>query len=207
LASKEFKMRLFATVFLIFILVGCTENPQVSNLRKSLAKVDSVDSVISLLPLDSINSVRIRLNEAKDEVRWLGADSSVSFIREDAEIINELSKASRWLKDAPNRINGMNSEILRCKLQIEGLINVIESGATIDANGDTIDDAYLTENVKREIAAVNNLLSHYQETVTYVTKGLECDRDGWEAIDSLLTVKRAMWARGIAGEDTNSDEK
>ena len=122
-------MRLFAIVFSIFILVGCAENPQVSSLRKGLARVDSVDSVIKLLPLDSINSVRSRLNDAKDEVRWLGADSSVSFIREDAEIINELSKASRWLKDAPNRINGMNSEILRCKSQIKGLINVIESGA------------------------------------------------------------------------------
>ena len=207
LDSKEFKMRVFATVFSIFIVVGCSKNPQVSNLRTSLARVDSVNSVISLLPLDSINSVRFRLNEAKDEVRWLGADSSVSFIREDAEIINELSKASRWLKDAPNRIKGMNSEILRCKSQIEGLIHVIESGATIDAKGDTIDDAYLTENVKREIEAVNNLLIHYRETVTYVTKGLECDKDGWEAIDSLLTTKRAMWARGIAGEDTNSNEE
>lgn len=199
-------MRL-AAIFTLLLLVGCTENPQVQSLKESLKRVDSVEAKVAELPLDSIQSVKARLGEAKEEVRWLGADTTVSFIREDAQVINELSKASRWLKDTPKRIKGMASEASRCRSQIQGLISVIEQGATLDAKGDTIDAEYLAENIKREIEAVDNLVKYYEETVEYVNKGLECDKNGWNSVDSLITAKRAMWARGIAGEDSNSEEK
>lgn len=194
-------------VIAAFVIVGCSENPQVASLRESLARVDSVGAIISEMPLDSVVSVQKKLSEAKDEIKWLGADSSVTFIREDAAVINELSKASRWLKDSPARIVGMSSEVERCVNQIEGLIVVIESGATIDAKGDTIDAEYLSENVAREIEAVENLVEYFNESDKYMRLGLESDRDSWDAIDSLLTAKRALWARGIAGEDLNSEEK
>ena len=38
--------------------------------------------------------------------------------------------------------------------QITGLIEAIDSGANIDANGDTITDDYISENATREIDAI-----------------------------------------------------
>ena len=58
--------------------------------------------------------------------------------------------------------------------QIEGLLNVIDSGATIDANGDTITQEYINENASREIKAVEKLQTKcmtYQNTTS--TLGLK----------------------------------
>ena len=41
--------------------------------------------------------------------------------------------------------------------QISGLIAIIETNATNDANGDTINDAYINENAARELEAVESL--------------------------------------------------
>lgn len=199
-----------AYLIIILLLVGCAEDSQVASLREGLARVDSVGVEIAGLPADSIERIRTRLNDAISEVQWLGADSNVTFIREDSYVINELSKARRWLKDAPARIGGMNGEVERCRTQIGGLIAVIESGATIDAKGDTIDADYISENVRLELEAVESLKGYLEESQNYIRLGLETDRDNWVAIDSLLTAKKAMWARGVAGaegEDLNSDEK
>ena len=48
-------------------------------------------------------------------------------------------------------LNGASS---KCIDQITGLIEVIDSGANIDANGDTITEDYISENATREIDAV-----------------------------------------------------
>ena len=170
-------------------------------------RVDSVQAVVTELPLDSIETVRGILKEAKDDILWMGADTTIQFVREDAMIINDVSKASRWLKDALSRITGMAKEADRCRSQINGLISVIESEATIDAQGDTIDADYIAENVKREIEAVEKLVNYLNESEKYINLGLECQKNSWDAIDSLLGAKRAMWARAIAGENSNLEEK
>jgi hypothetical protein len=113
-------------------------------------------------------------------------------------VIEELSKGIRYLKDSPNRFAGIFQEIERCKTQVTGLIDVIESGAELDALGDSIDDIYIKRNVEIELDAVLKLEDVVTETLRLARLGLETDFSSREAIDSLLEVKRGQWARGIA---------
>ena len=201
LDSTKFKMRLITALTSIVVLVGCVvENPNKLILEKALLDADSISLLISEFPADSIFSVRKRLNAAKDEVQWLGAEVDVEFVRADAPIIGKLSTASRYLKDAPQRLSGLKKESERCIYQINGLIEIIVSGATNDSKGDTINDAYITENTSREIEAVKLLEEAYTETERLFRLGLKADAEHWASIDSLITDKRGEWARSIAEE-------
>lgn len=194
-------MRLLTALTSIVLLVGCVvENPNKVLLEKALMDADSISLLISGFPADSIFSVRERLNAAKEEVQWLGAEVEVEFVRADAPIIGKLSTASRYLKDAPQRLGGLKKESERCIHQIDGLIEILVSGATNDAEGDTINDAYITENSSREIEAVKLLEDAYAETERLFRLGLEADAEHWASIDSLITEKIGVWARSIAEE-------
>ncbi|MBM71188.1 MAG: hypothetical protein CL847_00190 [Crocinitomicaceae bacterium] len=194
-------MRFITALTSIVVLVGCVvENPNKLILEKALVDADSISLLISEFPADSIFSVRERLNAAKDEVQWLGAEVDVEFVRADAPIIGKLSTASRYLKDAPQRLSGLKKESERCIYQINGLIEIIVSGATNDSKGDTINDAYITENTSREIEAVKLLEEAYTETERLFRLGLKADAEHWASIDSLITDKRGEWARSIAEE-------
>jgi hypothetical protein len=194
-----------SSIFLIcvassFVLVpiGCGENKTQIELKKAIERIEIISKKLGELPLDSISSVRIRLSEAKDDLQWLGIDSNVVFVRSDSKVIEELSKASRYLKDTPNRLRGLLNEIGRCRIQLSGLGEAIVSGADIDSLGDTINGAYIKHNARVEIEAVEKLESVLDETLRLIRLGLETDSAGWSAIDSLLLAKKGQWARGIS---------
>jgi len=192
-------MRFITYSIVLFFLVGCVdENPNKQLLQAALSNAKDVQKSVEAFDMDSIISVRERLNAAKEDVRWLGVEASVEFVRSDAPIIGKLSEASRYLKDAPQRFNSLTKESSRCISQIEGLLNVIESGATIDAKGDTITQEYINENASREIKAVENLQEVYDLSKHYFSFGLETDVKNWPLIDSLITSKKGVWARSIA---------
>jgi hypothetical protein len=179
-------------------LSGCSDHKTELSLHAAFTELESLEELVREAPLDSINSVRDWLLEAKKDLVWLGSDSNVVFVRSDAMVIEELSKANRYLKDSPNRFAGIFQEIERCKTQVTGLIDVIESGAELDALGDSIDDIYIKRNVEIELDAVLKLEDVVTETLRLARLGLETDFSSREAIDSLLEVKRGQWARGIA---------
>lgn len=194
-------MRFIAHIITLFLLVGCvSENPNKQPLQAALSNAKDIQQSIESFDMDSIISVRERLNTAKEDVRWLGVEASVEFVRSDASIIGKLSEASRYLKDAPQRFNSLTKESSRCISQIEGLLNVIDSGATIDAKGDTITQEYINENASREIKAVEKLQEVYDLSEHYFNLGLETDIKNWPSIDSLITAKKGVWARSIAEE-------
>ena len=183
------------------LFVGCNkENPNIPALKTALQESLEISESTKAFPADSIISVRERLNKAKDDVRWLGIAASVEFVRTDAPIIGKLSEASRFLKDAPSRLSGLKKESDRCMSQISGLIAIIETNATNDANGDTINDAYINENAARELEAVESLKRTYIDTERFFRLGLEIDSVHWSSIDSLITAKRGEYSRNIAGE-------
>lgn len=191
--------------YALALLSSCSENPNKETLTSALSTTESVLEKVEEFPTDSINSVRKRLTVAKEDVRWLGVESSVSFVREDAPIIHELSKASRFLKDAPSRVLGLKNECARCRTQITGLIAAIDSNATLDSEGDTITDTYLTENTMREIKAVDDLVIAYEETERLIRLGLKTDSKAWPSIDSLVLAKKSDWAKGIAGIEAETE--
>jgi hypothetical protein len=194
-------MRFLTAFTIIVLLFGCAfENPNKDLLEKALVDADSISVLVAEFKADSIISVRDRLYSAKDDIKWLGIETDVEFLREDAPVINKLSSASRYLKDAPQRLGGLKKECERCITQINGLLEIIDSGANIDAKGDTINDSYISENAAREIEAVNKLIEVYNETERLFRLGLETDALHWASIDSLLTLKKGGWARSIAGE-------
>jgi hypothetical protein len=195
---KNFLQLLVLYSGLICFLSGCSDHKTELSLHAAFTELESLEELVREAPLDSINSVRDWLLEAKKDLVWLGSDSNVVFVRSDAMVIEELSKANRYLKDSPNRFAGIFQEIERCKTQVTGLIDVIESGAELDALGDSIDDIYIKRNVEIELDAVLKLEDVVTETLRLARLGLETDFSSREAIDSLLEVKRGQWARGIA---------
>ena len=195
---KNFLQLLVLYGGLICFLSGCRDYKTELSLHAAFTELESLEEQVREAPLDSINSVRDWLLEAKKDLVWLGSDSNVVFVRSDAMVIEELSKGIRYLKDSQNRFAGIFQEIERCKTQVTGLIDVIESGAELDALGDSIDDIYIKRNVEIELYAVLKLEDVVTETLRLARLGLETDFSSREAIDSLLEVKRGQWARGVA---------
>jgi hypothetical protein len=195
---KNFLQLLVLYSGLSCFLSGCSDHKTELSLHAAFTELESLEELVREAPLDSINSVRDWLLEAKKDLVWLGSDSNVVFVRSDAMVIEELSKANRYLKDSPNRFAGIFQEIERCKTQVTGLIDVIESSAELDALGDSIDDIYIKRNVEIELDAVLKLEGIVTETLRLARLGLETDFSSREAIDSLLEVKRGQWARGVA---------
>ena len=189
---------------LMLMQVGCGENKTQVELLKALENVASFSKKLDQIPLDSIANVKGRLSSAKDDIRWLGLDSNVVFVKADVKVIEGLSKASRFLKDASSRYKGLTNEVERCKKQLEGLREIIELGANRDALGDTIDDAYIKTNARFEIEAVAKLGELVDETTRLIRLGLEADSAGWGAIDSLLMAKKGEWARGVSENETEA---
>ena len=187
---------------LVLIQFGCGENKTQIELNKALEVVETISEKLDEFPMDSIANVQDRLSAAKDDIRWLGIDSNVVFVRADVKVIEGLSKASRFLKDASSRYKGLMNETDRCKKQLDSLGEVIESGANRDALGDTIDDEYIKTNARFEVEAVATLGELVDESIRLIRLGLEADSAGWEAIDSLLMAKKGEWARGVSGNET-----
>jgi len=186
----------------VLIQFGCGENETQIELNNALEKVEILAEKVEQIPMDSVASVRDRLSRAKDDIRWLGLDSNVVFVRSDAEAVEKLSKASRFLKDTPSRYNGLINEIGRCRTQLYGLREVLESGANIDSLGDTINDEYINLNARFEVEAVAKLEALVVETLRLIRLGLETDSAGWGTIDSLIVAKRGEWARGVSVNET-----
>ena len=187
---------------LVLIQFGCGENETQTALNNALEKVEILAEKVEQIPMDSVASVRGRLSRAKDDIRWLGLDSNVVFVRSDAEAVEKLSQASRFLKDAPSRYNGLINEIGRCRTQLYGLREVLESGANIDSLGDTINDEYINLNARFEVEAVAKLEALVVETIRLIRLGLETDSAGWGNIDSLIVAKGGEWARGVSVNET-----
>ena len=187
---------------LVLIQFGCGENKTQIELKKALEVVETISEKLDEFPMDSIANVQDRLSAAKDDIRWLGIDSNVVFVRADVKVIEGLSKASRFLKDASSRYKGLMNETDRCQKQLYSLREVIQSGANRDALGDTIDDEYIVKNARFEIEAVATLGELVDESIRLIRLGLEADSAGWEAIDSLLMAKKGEWARGVSGNET-----
>ena len=187
---------------LVLIQFGCGENKTQIELKKALEVVETISEKLDEFPMDSIANVQDRLSAAKDDIRWLGIDSNVVFVRADVKVIEGLSKASRFLKDASSRYKGLMNETDRCQKQLYSLREVIETGANRDALGDTIDDEYIVKNARLEIEAVATLGELVDESIRLIRLGLEADSAGWEAIDSLLMAKKGEWARGVSGNET-----
>ena len=103
---------------LVLIQVGCGENKTQVELLRALDNVERISKKLDQIPMDSIANVKDRLSSAKDDIRWLGIDSNVVFLKADVKVIEGLSKASRFLKDAPSRYIGLMNEIDRCKKQL-----------------------------------------------------------------------------------------
>ena len=189
---------------LVLIQVGCGENKTQVELDRALDNVERISKKLDQIPIDSIVKVKDRLSSAKDDIRWLGIDSNVVFVKADVKVIEGLSKASRFLKDAPSRYVGLMNETDRCKKQLNSLREVIEAGANRDALGDTIDDNYIKTNARLEVEAVATLEELVDETIRLIRLGLEADSAGWGAIDSLLMAKKGEWARGVSGNETET---
>ena len=61
---------------------------------------------------------------------------------EDGQLIGDWARVKRYLKDGPTRLTMLDKQGKLCLSQLDNLMQAIRQGATEDANGTPMDEAY-----------------------------------------------------------------
>ena len=85
-----------------------------------------------------------------------------------------------------------------CLAQMDNLGDAIRQGATEDANGTPMDEAYFERESSREIDIADQWRLAVDETARLFDLGMGLEGESRMSIDSLIRAKRAEWAQTIA---------
>lgn len=122
--------------------------------RQLLALADSIELEVNILDLVSAEEAISASQWAQENLRefeLLLEDDEMSISREEGEIISDVSRARRLLKDQSKRRESIANSQKRTLLQLRGLAEAIGNGATHDSQGTPIDSAYIARNLSREL--------------------------------------------------------
>ena len=202
-ASKAGWATLGAAGLLVLACAGCSQpgDAELSGLRDAQGRVKAGLETLETWNADSVAEARSRVAERFKDLDWLVADSALTFSIEDGQRIGDWTRVNRFLKDGPERLNALAREGEVCLEQLAGLESAIQSGATEDANGTPMDEAYFNREAAREIALVGQWEAAVAETERLVSSGLELEKSARASLDSLIRAKRAEWAQQIAQEE------
>ena len=174
--------------------------PHLTPLREAAAQVDEGMAQVGAWNVDTLTTIRARVDERVRDLTWLMADSTLTFSVEDGQLIGDWARVKRHLKDAPQRVNALNEQGAQCTSQLANLIGAIRNGAEVDALGVTMDDAYFQRQAQNELNAVAKWLAFVEDTRRLIDAGMELEAVTRAPMDSLLQAKRAEWAQHIAAE-------
>ena len=104
----------------------------------------------------------------------------------------------RYLKDGPTRLTMLKKQGALCLAQMGNLSDAIQQGATEDANGTPMNEAYFERESSREIGIADQWRLAVDETVRLFDLGMDLEGESRISIDSLILAKRAEWAQTIA---------
>ena len=113
--------------------------------------------------------------------------------REEGEIISQVSRARRLLKDQSKRRQSILNSQQRTLLQLRGLAQALANEATHDSQGTPMDSAYIAENVARELQMGRTLKATIEETKSYASRGIKTVEEIKPQSDSLQTQLRGSW--------------
>ena len=183
--------------------ISCSQpgDTHLGDLRDAERDVNASMSILSAWNVDSVAAARERVAMRFQDLDWLVADSSLVYTVEDGQLIGDWARVKRFLKDGPTRLTTLDTQGELCLSQLDNLMQAIRGGATEDANGTPMDEAYFDKQAARELKAAEQWGLAVAETERLISLGIELEAATRASIDSLIRVKRAEWAATLSNEN------
>jgi len=195
------KQVLFLLVTAAFFSCSQPGDTHLGDLRSAERDVNAGMSILSAWNVDSVAAARERVAMRFQDLDWLVADSTLVYTVEDGQLIGNWARVKRFLKDGPTRLTTLDKQGKLCLSQLDNLMQAIRGGATEDANGTPMDEAYFDKQAARELKAVEQWGLAVAETERLISLGIELEAATRASIDSLIRVKRAEWAATLSNEN------
>ena len=160
-------MRQLSVLLSLVMLIGLIScqpkqdrSADIQTLKGYLSKVDSVENVFSSIDQDKYNTI---LGETKGNLDRFKMGYKGELVKEQARVLSEYNNVKRLIKDFPRQCKRIESEIERTKIQLNGLIEVMESGADVDGSGRDITKEYLDKQMSVETKVAESLIEEISE--------------------------------------------
>lgn len=180
--------------------MGCTQPGDVhlAALGEAEERVEAGMDFLEQWDVDSVAACRERVAMRFKDLDWLMADTTLTFTVDDGQLIGDWARVRRYLKDGPTRLTMLKKQGTLCLAQMGNLSDAIQQGATEDANGTPMNEAYFERESSREIGIAAQWRLAVDETVRLFDLGMDLEGESRMSIDSLILAKRAEWAQTIA---------
>ena len=180
--------------------MGCAQPGDVhlAALGEANERVEAGLDILEQWHVDSVAACRERVAMRFKDLDWLVADSTLTFTIDDGQLIGDWARVRRYLKDGPTRLTMLKKQGALCLAQMGNLSDAIQQGATEDANGTPMDEAYFERESSREIGIADQWRLAVDETARLLQLGVDLEGESRAPIDSLIRAKRAEWAQTIA---------
>ena len=180
--------------------MGCTQPGDVhlAALGEAEERVEAGMDFLEQWDVDSVAACRERVAMRFKDLDWLMADTTLTFTVDDGQLIGDWARVRRYLKDGPTRLTMLKKQGALCLAQMGNLSDAIQQGATEDANGTPMNEAYFERESSREIGIADQWRLAVDETVRLFDLGMDLEGESRMSIDSLILAKRAEWAQTIA---------
>ena len=133
--------------------MGCTQPGDVhlAALGEAEERVEAGMDFLEQWDVDSVAACRERVAMRFKDLDWLMADTTLTFTVDDGQLIGDWARVRRYLKDGPTRLTMLKKQGTLCLAQMGNLSDAIQQGATEDANGTPMNEAYFERESSREI--------------------------------------------------------
>jgi len=145
---------------------GCAQQGDVhlASLGEAEDRVERGMNILEQWPVDSVAACRERVATRFKDLDWLVADTTLTFTVDDGQLIGDWARARRYMKDGPTRLTMLKKQGTICLDQMGNLSKAIRQGATEDANGTSMDEAYFERESSREIDIADQWCAAVDET-------------------------------------------
>jgi len=187
--------------FFAIAFIACNSKTRFHSQEKELLQLaDSIEveaNALAGLSAAEASGAFLWAQENLREFELLLEDEEMTVTREEGEIISQVSRARRLLKDQSKRRQSILNSQQRTLLQLRGLAQALATEATHDSQGTPMDSAYIAENVARELQMGRTLKATIEETKSYASRGRKTVEEIKPQSDSLQTQLRGRLARLI----------
>lgn len=160
-------MRQLSVLLSLVMLIGLIScqpkqdrSADIQTLKSYVSKVDSVEQVFLNIDQAKYNTI---LGETKANLDRFKMGYKGELVKEQARVLSEYNNVKRLIKDFPRQCKRIESEIERTKIQLNGLIEVMESGADIDGSGRDITEEYINKQMSVESKVAESLIEEISE--------------------------------------------
>ena len=187
--------------FFAIAFIACNSKTRFHSQEKELLQLaDSIEveaNALAGVSAAEASGAFLWAQENLREFELLLEDEEMTVTREEGEIISQVSRARRLLKDQSKRRQSILNSQQRTLLQLRGLAQALTNEATHDSQGTPMDSAYIAENVARELQMGRTLKATIEETKSYASRGIKTVEEIKPQSDSLQTQLRGRLARLI----------